>query len=65
MCNYMQREYKCGHFRWIANRWYRDYTITHKRCQPDVTDFEDKAEDCSECKPKVPPPWERMIARNN
>lgn len=40
MCDYTQREYSCGHFRWIASRWCRDYTLTHKRCQPNVTHFE-------------------------
>lgn len=40
MCDYTQREYSCGHFRWIASKWCRDYTITHKRCQPNVTHFE-------------------------
>lgn len=40
MCDYTQREYSCGHFRWIASKWCKDYTITHKRCQPNVTHFE-------------------------
>jgi len=45
MCDYTQREYSCGHFRWIASKWCRDYTITHKRCQPNVTHFEYRAEE--------------------
>ncbi|KAB5511141.1 hypothetical protein GE09DRAFT_1165685 [Coniochaeta sp. 2T2.1] len=40
MCDFPQREYSCGHFRWIASRWCRDYTLTHKRCQPNVNHFE-------------------------
>jgi hypothetical protein len=40
MCDYTQREYSCGHFRWIASKWCKDYTLTHKRCQPNVTHFE-------------------------
>jgi hypothetical protein len=28
MCDYTQREYSYGHFRWIASKWCRDYTIT-------------------------------------
>lgn len=40
MCDYTQREYECGHFRWIASKWCKDYTITHKRCQPNITHFE-------------------------
>ncbi|KAK3336982.1 hypothetical protein B0T19DRAFT_349083, partial [Cercophora scortea] len=60
-----QREYSCGHFRWVASKWCREYAITHKRCQPNVTDFEDRAEVCGECKPKPPIPWENMIKRPN
>jgi hypothetical protein len=28
-----------------ASKWCRDYTITHKRCQPNVTHFEYRAEE--------------------
>ncbi|KAK0736781.1 hypothetical protein B0T21DRAFT_411926 [Apiosordaria backusii] len=64
MCDFTQREYSCGHFRWIASKWCRDYTLTHKRCQPNVTHFEYRAEElCGECKPKTYPPWENMIKR--
>jgi len=45
MCDYTQREYSCGHFRWIASKWCRDYAITHKRCQPNVTHFDYRAEE--------------------
>ena len=45
MCDYTQREYSCGHFRWIASKWCREYTTTHKRCQPNVTHFEYRAEE--------------------
>ncbi len=49
MCDYTQREYSCGHFRWIASKWCREYTTTHKRCQPNVTHFEYRAEElCGE-----------------
>ncbi|KAM7190857.1 hypothetical protein V8F20_009541 [Naviculisporaceae sp. PSN 640] len=66
MCDYTQREYSCGHFRWIASKWCRDYTITHKRCQPNVTSFEYRGEEqCGECKPKPLPPWESMIKRSS
>ncbi|KAK3348590.1 hypothetical protein B0T25DRAFT_226104 [Lasiosphaeria hispida] len=66
MCDYTQREYSCGHFRWIASKWCRDYTLTHKRCQPNVTHFEFRSEElCGECKPKTYPPWENMIKRSN
>ncbi|KAM7191151.1 hypothetical protein V8F33_009022, partial [Rhypophila sp. PSN 637] len=56
------REYSCGHFRWVASKWCRDYTITHKRCQPNVTGFEYRGEEqCGECRPKPRPAWESMI----
>ena len=45
MCDYTQREYSCGHFRWIASQWCLEYIITHKRCQPNVTHFEYRAEE--------------------
>ncbi|KAK3695829.1 hypothetical protein B0T22DRAFT_497678 [Podospora appendiculata] len=67
MCDYTQREYCCGHFRWIASKWCREYTITHKRCQPNVTHSEYRSEDeCGECKNKAAPrpPWEKMIKRS-
>ncbi|KAK0633969.1 hypothetical protein B0T14DRAFT_416283 [Immersiella caudata] len=68
----MQREYLCGHFRWIANKWCPDYTKTHKRCKPNVTHFEYRytpqrlsQPPCGECKSKMEPrvPWESMIKR--
>ncbi|KAK4119944.1 hypothetical protein N657DRAFT_580798 [Parathielavia appendiculata] len=66
MCDYIQREYSCGHFRWIASKWCRDYTTTHKRCQPNIAYFEDKAEElCGECMPREDCPWEYMIKRPN
>ncbi|KAK0738029.1 hypothetical protein B0T18DRAFT_440926 [Schizothecium vesticola] len=66
MCDYTQREYSCGHFRWIASKWCRDYTMTHKRCEPNVTHFEFKSkEPCGECKPKEYPAWENMIKRSS
>jgi len=40
MCNFIQREYGCGHHRYIASRWCEVYSITHKRCPPEVTHFE-------------------------
>ncbi|KAH6853209.1 hypothetical protein B0I37DRAFT_303947, partial [Chaetomium sp. MPI-CAGE-AT-0009] len=58
------REYSCGHFRWIASKWCRDYTITYKRCQPNVTHLEYRVEElCGECKPKENPPWGYLIKR--
>ncbi|KAK0646323.1 hypothetical protein B0T16DRAFT_429189 [Cercophora newfieldiana] len=67
MCNFTQREYSCGHFRWIASEWCKNYTLTHKRCHPNVTHFEYKhvqcEELCGDCKPKIYPAWENMIRR--
>ncbi|KAK3290307.1 uncharacterized protein B0H64DRAFT_447371 [Chaetomium fimeti] len=68
MCNFIQREYSCGHFRFIASRWCDVYTITHKRCKPDITHFEYVAMLlCGDCKAKNQPPcaWESMIKRHN
>ncbi|KAB5511402.1 hypothetical protein GE09DRAFT_1015044 [Coniochaeta sp. 2T2.1] len=66
MCDFTQREYSCGHFRWIASHWCRDYTLTHKRSQPNVNRFENRNDElCGECKPTTYPPWENMIKRPN
>ncbi|KAK4107145.1 hypothetical protein N656DRAFT_558914 [Canariomyces notabilis] len=64
MCDYTQREYSCGHFRWIASKWCRDYTITHKRCQPNVTHFEYRAEElCGKSlQSSMHPPSEQLSA---
>ncbi|KAK4451311.1 hypothetical protein QBC34DRAFT_59683 [Podospora aff. communis PSN243] len=67
MCNYTQREYSCGHFRWVASRWCLEYSLTHKRCKPNVTHFEFRDDSiCGECRPQWqwgPCPWESMIKR--
>ncbi|CAP65502.1 uncharacterized protein PODANS_6_9980 [Podospora anserina S mat+] len=31
MCDFIQRRHFCGHFRFIASKWSRDYTATHIR----------------------------------
>ncbi|KAK3951202.1 hypothetical protein QBC32DRAFT_167917 [Pseudoneurospora amorphoporcata] len=66
MCDYIQREYACRHYRWIASSWCREYTITHKRCTPNVAHFEHKDIDCGECKSRKrgAVPWEHMIRRD-
>ena len=40
MCNFIQREYGCGHHRYIASVWCKSYTTTHRRCPPQVTHYE-------------------------
>jgi hypothetical protein len=40
MCNYIQREYGCRHYRYIASKWCKSYTTTHKRCPPEITHYE-------------------------
>ncbi|KAK4040397.1 hypothetical protein C8A01DRAFT_15732 [Parachaetomium inaequale] len=68
MCNYIQREYHCGHHRFIASTWCDVYTMTHKRCPPDITLFEYAAKLlCGDCKAKTlpPVPWEALIKRHN
>ncbi|KAK4131249.1 hypothetical protein BT67DRAFT_388699 [Trichocladium antarcticum] len=64
MCDYTQREYSCGHFRWIASQWCPCYANTHKRCQPNVKNWEVRSTElCGECKPKEYPAWENLIRR--
>ncbi|KAK3934099.1 hypothetical protein QBC46DRAFT_274461, partial [Diplogelasinospora grovesii] len=58
------RKYSCGHFRWVASEWCREYCTTHKRCEPNVTHFEHRDEEvCGDCKPTSYPAWESMIKR--
>ncbi|KAK3353864.1 hypothetical protein B0T25DRAFT_456072 [Lasiosphaeria hispida] len=69
MADRRQREYSCRHFRWIASKWCKEYTLTHKRCQPNqfprYTNIPWRAEEvCGECKPKDYIPWENMIRRS-
>ncbi|KAL2022972.1 hypothetical protein VTK56DRAFT_4187 [Thermocarpiscus australiensis] len=65
MCKFIQREYACNHLRWIASQWCRDYTMTHKRCPPEVAFFEYVRDMCGDCKAKTRPPvpWEHLIKR--
>lgn len=45
MCEFTQREYSCGHFKFIAARWCNLYKRTHRRCQPDIAHFEYRADE--------------------
>ncbi|KAK4151501.1 hypothetical protein C8A00DRAFT_35862 [Chaetomidium leptoderma] len=47
--------------------WCDLYTVTYKRCPPDVTHFECVNNLCGDCKAKTLPPvrWEDMIKRYN
>ncbi|KAK4102346.1 hypothetical protein N658DRAFT_424391 [Parathielavia hyrcaniae] len=67
MCNYIQREYDCGHHRYIASEWCPVYSLTHKRCRPDITHYEVVLILCGDCKAKNQPPvpWESLIKRHN
>jgi len=38
--NRSQREYGCGHYKYIAAEWCDLYTQTHRRCALNVTYFE-------------------------
>ncbi|KAK4182313.1 hypothetical protein QBC35DRAFT_396204, partial [Podospora australis] len=40
------REYKCGHFRWIAYKWCNLYEYQDKRCEPDIMKFETALQSC-------------------
>lgn len=58
MCEFTQREYSCGHFRFIAARWCNLYKISHRRCHPDVTHFEFRQHEiCGICQPYEMPAW--------
>ncbi|KAK3939755.1 hypothetical protein QBC46DRAFT_342250 [Diplogelasinospora grovesii] len=58
MCEYLQREYACGHFRWISTAWCIAY-MRRKKCEPYL---DREVEVCGECKSKNRhPPWEHLI----
>lgn len=40
MCDYIQREFHCGHFRWIVARWCSQYLKTEMRCPLSVAHYE-------------------------
>ncbi|KAK0612290.1 hypothetical protein B0T17DRAFT_499737, partial [Bombardia bombarda] len=54
-----QREYSCGHMRWIASKHCAKYDSERRRkCQPEITDFEDRPEAlCGDCRPMTHHPW--------
>ncbi|KAK4186329.1 hypothetical protein QBC35DRAFT_387461 [Podospora australis] len=66
MCDFIQREDSCGHFRFIASKWCKDYTISQRRCEPNMAHFESVEALCGDCRHKVAPkcPWEGMINRH-
>ncbi|EFW99004.1 hypothetical protein CMQ_4856 [Grosmannia clavigera kw1407] len=65
MCEFTQREYSCGHFKFIAARWCNLYKRTHRRCQPDITHFEYRANEiCGQCRPQEVPEWQHLIKRH-
>ncbi|KAL2180730.1 uncharacterized protein P884DRAFT_274636 [Thermothelomyces heterothallicus CBS 202.75] len=48
MCDYKQREFSCGHFRWLATKhcaMYKRKTETKSRCLPEITAFEERNRD--------------------
>ncbi|KAK3396132.1 hypothetical protein B0T20DRAFT_261936 [Sordaria brevicollis] len=58
MCNYTQREYSCGHIRWLASKHCVDYKERRKKCQPTIMDFEERPQAvCGNCRqPSEQPP---------
>ncbi|KAH7628431.1 hypothetical protein B0T09DRAFT_343796 [Sordaria sp. MPI-SDFR-AT-0083] len=51
MCNYTQREYSCGHIRWLASKHCADYKERRKKCQPTIMDFEERPQTvCGNCR---------------
>ncbi|KAK0612402.1 hypothetical protein B0T17DRAFT_499489 [Bombardia bombarda] len=67
MCEYTQREYDCGHFRWVASKWCKVYSATSRCNQREITSFQKKLQECGECRTRRQPPmpWEDMILGNN
>ncbi|KAH7012053.1 uncharacterized protein B0I36DRAFT_340460 [Microdochium trichocladiopsis] len=64
MCNYIQIQYHCGHFRFPVQRWCHVYERTHKKCQPNVTCAEWRGDEvCPDCRPVPLSAWESMIRR--
>ncbi|KAL0468734.1 hypothetical protein QR685DRAFT_500579 [Neurospora intermedia] len=37
-----QREYSCGHIRWLAYKHCADYKERRRKCQPSVMNFEER-----------------------
>ncbi|KAK3500968.1 hypothetical protein B0T13DRAFT_466933 [Neurospora crassa] len=58
MCNYIQREYSCGHIRWLASKHCADYKERRRKCQPSIMDFEERPQAvCGNCRqPSEQPP---------
>ncbi|KAK0725702.1 hypothetical protein B0H67DRAFT_482377, partial [Lasiosphaeris hirsuta] len=57
-CHCDQREYSCGHFKWLATEHCPEYRERqNKKCPPNITAFEDRTDICGECKPKTQFPW--------
>ncbi|KAM7205704.1 hypothetical protein V8F33_001030 [Rhypophila sp. PSN 637] len=52
MCDFKQRDYACGHRRWLAFRHCAEYIRTRRRnCATNVLEFEERPNDiCGECK---------------
>ncbi|CAK7231407.1 hypothetical protein SBRCBS47491_007920 [Sporothrix bragantina] len=65
MCEFTQREYSCGHFKFIAARWCNLYKRTHRRCPPEIAHFEFRANEiCGQCRPQEVPAWQHLIRTN-
>ncbi|KAK4663621.1 hypothetical protein QC763_609980 [Podospora pseudopauciseta] len=65
MCDFIQRRHFCGHFRFIASKWCRDYSATQHPINPNILYFERVDALCRDCKLKEAPPCDResMIKR--
>ncbi|KAH7009404.1 uncharacterized protein B0I36DRAFT_342273 [Microdochium trichocladiopsis] len=68
MCNYIQIQYHCGHFRFPVLKWCHVYERTHKRCPPNVTCAEwrsTRLTKTADCRPVPKTAWESMINRSH
>ncbi|EFX01623.1 hypothetical protein CMQ_8089 [Grosmannia clavigera kw1407] len=53
MCQWTQRNYSCGHVRYVAAEWCRSYRMRKQRCSVDVTNVEDRCDElCASCRPR-------------
>ncbi|KAL8410598.1 hypothetical protein RB596_000327 [Gaeumannomyces avenae] len=66
MCEWTDREYSCGHHRFVAAEWCSKFIRTRLWCKPQVENYEyGPTESCGDCVRKCQEPvaWEYMIKR--
>ncbi|KAL2112152.1 hypothetical protein VUR80DRAFT_8408 [Thermomyces stellatus] len=67
MCDYIERQLRCGHVKLIVHAWCPNYRRTEVKCPPNIVHWEYWSERiCGDCQPpqRLAPEWESMIKRN-